>query len=78
LSGTKFSDAGLARLGKLTQLASLSLRGTRVTDAGLKHLADLGNLKELDLTATKVTADAVAALQKALPKCKIVSDSAAK
>jgi hypothetical protein len=49
-----------------------------VSDAGLKHLAGLGSLKELDLTGTQVTADGVAALHKALPKCKIVSGPAGK
>jgi hypothetical protein len=43
---------------------------------GLKHLAGLNSLKELELTGTQVSADGVAALQKALPKCKNVRDGA--
>jgi hypothetical protein len=38
----------------------------------------MSNLKELDLTGTKVTAADVAALQKALPKCKITCEDKAK
>ena len=33
----------------------------------------LNNLQELDLRGTKTSEGAVAALQKALPKCKILS-----
>jgi hypothetical protein len=58
----------------LTNLDKLDLGHTDVSDAGLEHLHDLTNLKELDLTGTKVTAEGVAALQKALPKCKIERD----
>jgi hypothetical protein len=73
LGGTRVGDAGLEHLKGLTNLTSLNLYGTRVSDAGLKHLAGLSSLKDLDLTGTQVTADGVAALHKALPKCKIVS-----
>ncbi len=73
LGGTRVRDAGLDHLKGLTKLAVLSLWNTRVSDAGLKHLAGLSNLTQLDLTGTQVTADGVAALQKALPKCKIIS-----
>ena len=45
---------------------------------GLKHLHGLDNLRELDLTGMKVSAESVAALQKALPKCKITSGPAKK
>jgi hypothetical protein len=56
----------------------LNLYGTRVSDDGLKHLAGLKDLQQLDLTKTKVTAGGVRDLQKALPKCRIASDTAAK
>jgi serine/threonine protein kinase/Leucine-rich repeat (LRR) protein len=73
LGSTRVGDAGLEHLKGLTKLTVLNLHGTRVSDAGLKLLAGLGSLKELHLTGTQATADGVAALQKALPKCKIVS-----
>ena len=40
----------------------------------MTHLHGLTGLKELDLSKSKVTAEGVAALQKALPKCKIAWD----
>ena len=45
--------------------------GSGIGDEGLKHLHVLTALKELDLTGTKITEAGGAALQKALPKCKI-------
>ena len=44
----------------------------KVTDAGLKELTALKELQTLDLTGTQVTDSGVAALQKALPDCKII------
>jgi hypothetical protein len=49
-----------------------------VSDTGLKHLAGLSKLTQLDLSGTEVTADGAAALQKALPRCKITSGPAGK
>ena len=59
------------QFGELKRLGRFSLAGSKGTDKGLKHLHRLTRWKELDLTGTKVTEDGVAALQKALPKCKI-------
>jgi hypothetical protein len=78
LAGSTVSDLFAAEVGALTKLERLSLAGCTFGDPGLKHLADMSSLKKLDLTGTQVTADAVAALQKALPKCKIVSGPAGK
>jgi hypothetical protein len=56
----------------LKQVKRLSLAGSGLTDAGIKHLAGLAKLGRLDLRRTKASAaGGVAALQKALPKCKI-------
>ena len=63
-----------SRPGNGRRLRRLSLAGSKVTDDGLKPLHGLTGWQELDLTGTKVTAAGVAALQKALPKCKIVWD----
>ncbi len=78
LAGSKVSDLFAAEVGALTKLERLSLAGCTFSDAGLKHLAGLSNLTQLDLTGTRVTADGIATLQKALPKCKIVSGPAGK
>jgi hypothetical protein len=42
-----------------------------VTDDGLEHLAPLKRLRALELGGTGVTNPGIAALQKALPECKI-------
>lgn len=68
------TDAGLAHLTKLKHLNSMNLRLTPITDAGLKHLSGLKQLKTLTLQETNVTLEGIAALQKELPECTIVSD----
>ena len=73
-SARDVTDAGLQHLTKLNKLQSLSLQYTDVAGAGLDHLAGLKKLKELNLDGTPVTKEAVAAIQKALPKCKILWD----
>jgi serine/threonine protein kinase/Leucine-rich repeat (LRR) protein len=76
LAGSKVSDLFAAEVGTLTKLERLSLAGCTFSDASLKHLAGLSNLTQLDLTGTQVTADGVDALQKALPKCRLLSGPA--
>ncbi|MBM4071908.1 MAG: hypothetical protein FJ271_23725 [Planctomycetes bacterium] len=66
-----FSDLTAKILAGLKRIERLSLAKSGLTDAGLIHLHGLTSLKELDLSGTKVTAKGVAALRKALPKCKI-------
>ena len=78
LANSKVSDLFALKVGTLTKLERLSLAGCTFSDGGLKHLAGLSGLKQLDLTGTQVTAEGVAALQKALPECKIVSGPAGK
>jgi hypothetical protein len=55
LAETKATDAGLAPLAKLKNLATLHLERSSVTDAGLAHLAGLGNLQYLNLYGTGIT-----------------------
>jgi hypothetical protein len=50
----------------------------RTTNMGLKQISGMANLRELQRRGTKVTAIGVAALQKALPNCKIDWDDPAK
>jgi len=79
LSSTGVSNTGLAHLKGMTKLTHLYLGLLpAVSDDGLKHLAGLKNLTSLDLTGTAVTADGIAALQKALPNCKILPSPAPK
>jgi Leucine-rich repeat (LRR) protein len=67
------TDVFLNQLGELKRLERLSLAGSRVTDEGLKALHGLTSLQELDLTGTQVTAAGIGALQKALPKCRVLT-----
>jgi serine/threonine protein kinase/Leucine-rich repeat (LRR) protein len=74
----RLTDLGIKPVAELTRLEKLWLTGSSVSDQGLKHLYGLDRLKELDLTGTEATADGVAALAKALPKCKIKWDDSPK
>lgn len=51
----KITDVGLAHLGGVNRLETLSLNETGVTDAGLATLAECEELRELSLATTKVT-----------------------
>jgi hypothetical protein len=66
------TDADLKHVAALKRLQVLDLSATRVTDLGLKKLAWLKDLRWLNLRTPDVTAKGVAALQKELPKCKIM------
>jgi hypothetical protein len=72
LSDTRVTDAGLKELAGLKSLQTLNLVGTGVTDAGLRELARVKSLRWLDVDVADVTAQGVAALRKALPKCRII------
>src|SRR5262249_3245991 len=67
------TDEQLKHVSGLKNLQVLDLSNTPLTDAGLKELAGLRNLQWLNLHNTEVTPAAVAALQKKLPKCTILS-----
>jgi hypothetical protein len=53
----EMTDAGLAHLGRLTQLTRLSVWGPRITGEGLAQLQTLTGLKRLDLTRTRISDD---------------------
>lgn len=71
LDNTRVTDAGLKHLSQLKKLRYLRLVGTQVTDHGLENLTELPRLRFIHLRDTNVTDAGVAALQKALPNCKI-------
>jgi Leucine-rich repeat (LRR) protein len=62
----------VADVAGLKQLRQLSLAGCNVSDEGLTRLHGLAAVRELDVSGTKVSAEGVAALQKALPDCRVV------
>lgn len=72
LAAAPVTDAGLAEIGRLTSLRSLRLEGTQVSDAGLVHLSGLTDLEGLNVKGTLVTEAGVAALQAALPACRMI------
>jgi hypothetical protein len=55
LIDTPITDRTLSQIGKLADLASLSLRGTKITDKGLKSLLNLEELILLDLEETSIS-----------------------
>jgi hypothetical protein len=64
--------AGLKEIAAIKSLQQLWLSHTPITDAGLKHLAGLPDLRELVVAETRLSAEALSALQKALPRCAIL------
>ena len=72
LEKTPTTDAMLAQIKGLKNLSYLNLYGTPITDAGLPQLKSLANLASLYVFDTKVTDDGIAALNKALPKLRVV------
>ena len=67
------SDVDLRYLSALPVLEWLDLDDTQITDAGLDYLVALSSLRDLWLKRTHVTEQGVAALQHALPNCKITA-----
>jgi Leucine-rich repeat (LRR) protein len=76
LKNLSCSNTPVSDLKPLTgmQLTNLTCPGTKVSD--LTPLANVRTLSILDVRYNKVTPSAVAALQEALPNCKIDWDAA--
>lgn len=55
LARTQVTDAGLAKVAKMTALKELRLDNTAIGDAGLDHLVGLKNLEYLNVYGSKVT-----------------------
>tara|TARA_R110002096_G_scaffold206192_10_gene392395 strand:- start:10797 stop:12452 length:1656 start_codon:yes stop_codon:yes gene_type:complete len=62
IARTQVSDAGLATIGKMSNLRQLKVEKTTISDAGLKHLTGLKNLEYLNLYGTQVTDSGLAHL----------------
>jgi hypothetical protein len=71
------SDVDLQHIASLKNLQVLDLSDTHLTDAWIKELGRLKELRWLNLRTAGVTAKGVAELQKALPKCTILTDDSA-
>src|SRR5205085_10406300 len=62
LRGTAITDRGLAVLGDLQALETLSLAQTRITDDGVAQLARCHELSSVDLSGTRTGDRAIASL----------------
>ncbi len=58
----EIDDIGLACLGKLAELKSLTVPGNKVTDKGLTYLANLNKLESLYLWSDRITDEGLAHL----------------
>ena len=72
LGNSQLTDEGLKALASLTQLESLFLDQAKVSDQGLKTLQGFTGLKMLSLRGLNVTPQAIAELEAALPKCRVL------
>jgi WD40 repeat protein len=70
------TDAGLAVLKDCKSLKDLRVSKTQVGDAGIDPFKDCTELTQLSVEQTRITAAKIAELKKALPNCKIDSDTA--
>ena len=71
LAGTGLTDAGVAQVGAMHNLARLHLERTAITDAGLAALGILPELEYLNLYGTSITDTGLERLRE-LPKLKQV------
>jgi hypothetical protein len=70
ISRNKITDAGIARLAGLKFLRSINLCETLVTPKGISSLSKIPTLHSLTLLLGQLPTDAVAKLQKTMPKCR--------
>ncbi len=77
LSGGAIDDGGAAVLGSFSSLRILGLSNTNVGDEAIEHLSKLKELKLVHLNSTRVTPAGAAALRRALPKAKIITEDPA-
>jgi hypothetical protein len=75
LSGSRVTDKGMEQLVRRKDLTQLEVADTVVTNVGLRHLERLKELEFLDVRRTQVTETGVDALQRALPKMRVIYDN---
>ena len=77
LTGIWWKDSHVAQLlAARTPLTRLRLRSTDITAEGLRQLAAMTTLRVLDLRSEEVRSEALAALQHAMPECRILGPGA--
>ena len=75
--GPIITDAGVARLGGLMELQTLTLVGARITDACVDDLAKLKQLRFLKVVGTRMTPTGMQRLAEQLPNARITQDGQA-
>jgi hypothetical protein len=78
LDKTQVGDAGVGRLKGLARLRKLGLSGTRISDAAVPCLVGFKQLSGLDVDNTNVSAEGVRKLERALPRCDVLSSKSSK
>jgi hypothetical protein len=71
ISKNKITDAGIARLAGLKQLRTINLCETLVTPRCIDTLVKIPSLATVTLLLGQLPPDAVAKMQKSMPKCRI-------
>lgn len=74
LRSCTFEDPSLAVLTSFPALRRLWLSNTNVSDDAVDHLKQLKNLKELHVNSTHMSESGFAALRRALPNARVVSE----
>lgn len=75
LMENKFTNDGLKHLEGLKALTHLDLRWNKqLDDTCLPHLTKLTWLQSLNIFQTKISPEGIKALEKALPKCKLINE----
>ncbi|MGI9518705.1 MAG: hypothetical protein ACR2NP_16730, partial [Pirellulaceae bacterium] len=71
IAAVQVSDAGVAQLGHLQNLTSLSLAGAAISNEVSSTLRGLASLERLSFYCTSVTPGGLFELCRAIPECKI-------
>lgn len=75
LNKSGVTSRGLATIGEITSLRTLSLQGTPLTDDDLKPLAQLDKLTSLTLLNTNVTEAGLETLKESMPSLRYVMNN---
>jgi outer membrane protein assembly factor BamB len=70
-AGPKITNSGLTSIASMRSLQRLNLTGAKLSDPGLISLHTLQHLKSLQVVRTGISDQAVDALRKALPECRV-------
>jgi hypothetical protein len=75
MNHTRIADSGLGHVRRLEHLEELILTDTAISNEGIDDLVAMTRLQRLDVRRTAITPDGLRELQKALPKCRVLSQA---